>query len=426
MTTYKSKELYQRILFSIFVLIVCRTGAHIPIPGIDSLLMQEVTQSNQGGLLSIFNMLSGGSLGRMSIFALAIMPYITASIIMQILSFTYPSIKEISKLGESGKRKISKITLYLTIALAIVQAYGIAKGLQSSYREVITMESMTIFSISTVITLLTGTLSLVWLAERINQKGLGNGSSLIIFVGIVSGLPSGVIHALELSRRGMLSILSLISIIAFVIAVISLVVFVEQSQRRIQIHYPRRQVGNKVYGGDKTYLPLKINTAGVIPPIFAGSLLSFLLTALNLVKTDSKISQWIASYLGQGKPVFLLLYMFLIVSISFFCAVSIFNAEETSENLRKYGAYVPGKRPGKNTTEYFSYVSIRLTALGALYLCCICVLPEMLFGQLAVTFALSGTSILIVVNVILDTLTQIQTFMFSGKYESLIKKIKKR
>lgn len=426
MTTYKSKELYQRILFSIFVLIVCRTGAHIPIPGIDSLLMQEVTQSNQGGLLSIFNMLSGGSLGRMSIFALAIMPYITASIIMQILSFTYPSIKEISKLGESGKRKISKITLYLTIALAIVQAYGIAKGLQSSYREVITMESMTIFSISTVITLLTGTLSLVWLAERINQKGLGNGSSLIIFVGIVSGLPSGVIHALELSRRGMLSILSLISIIVFVIAVISLVVFVEQSQRRIQIHYPRRQVGNKVYGGDKTYLPLKINTAGVIPPIFAGSLLSFLLTALNLVKTDSKISQWIASYLGQGKPVFLLLYMFLIVSISFFCAVSIFNAEETSENLRKYGAYVPGKRPGKNTTEYFSYVSIRLTALGALYLCCICVLPEMLFGQLAVTFALSGTSILIVVNVILDTLTQIQTFMFSGKYESLIKKIKKR
>jgi preprotein translocase subunit SecY len=426
MTTYKSKELYQRILFSIFILIVCRTGAHIPIPGIDSLLMQEVTQSNQGGLLSIFNMLSGGSLGRMSIFALAIMPYITASIIMQILSFTYPAIKEISKLGESGKRKISKITLYLTIALAIVQSYGIAKGLQSSYREVITMESMTIFSISTVITLLTGTLSLVWLAERINQKGLGNGSSLIIFVGIVSGLPSGVIHALELSRRGMLSILSLISIIAFVIAVIALVVFVEQSQRRIQIHYPRRQVGNKVYGGDKTYLPLKINTAGVIPPIFAGSLLSFLLTALNLVKTDSKISQWIASYLGQGKPVFLLLYMFLIVSISFFCAVSIFNAEETSENLRKYGAYVPGKRPGKNTAEYFSYVSIRLTALGALYLCCICVLPEMLFGQLAVTFALSGTSILIVVNVILDTLTQIQTFMFSGKYESLIKKIKKR
>ncbi len=422
----KSKELYQRILFSIFILVVCRIGAHIPIPGIDSLLMQEIAQKHQGGLLSIFNMLSGGSLGRMSIFALAIMPYITASIIMQILSFTYPSIKEIGRSGESGKRKMNQITLYLTIILAIVQSWGLAKGLAASSPEVITMENVNIFALTAVITLLTGTLSLVWLAEQINKKGLGNGSSLIIFVGIVSGLPSGIIHALELSRRGMLSVLSLIAIIAFVIAVISLVVLVEQSQRKIQIHYPRRQVGNKVYGGDKTYLPLKINTSGVIPPIFAGSLLSFLLTMLSLIKFNSRVSEWFASYLGQGKPLFLILYALLIISISFFCSAAIFNTEETSENLRKYGAYVPGKRPGKNTAEYFTYVSMRLTAIGALYLCCICVFPEMLFGQLAVTFALSGTSMLIVVNVILDTLTQIQTFMFSSKYESLIKKIKKR
>lgn len=426
-TANKSKELYKRIFFSILILVICRIGSHIPIPGIDSVLMKEITLKYQGGgFLSMFNMLSGGSLGRMSIFALAIMPYITASIMMQILSFTYPSIKEMSKSGDLGKRKISQMTFYITIVLATIQAYGLSKGLQSAYKNVITIENMMLFSFTTIITLLTGTLSLVWLSEQINKKGLGNGSSLIIFVGIVSGLPSSIMQALELSRRGALSTLSLIAIFAFIILVISLVVFIEQSQRKIQIHYPRRQVGNKMYGGDKTYLPLKINTPGVIPPIFAGSLLSFLLTMTNFISPESKTAVWIMSYFGQGKPLFLLLYVILISSISFFCAAAIFNTEETSENLRKYGAYIPGKRPGKSTAEYFTYVSMRLTALGALYLCSICVLPEVLFGELALTFALSGTSVLIVVNVILDTITQIQTFMLSSKYDSLIKKIKKR
>jgi preprotein translocase subunit SecY len=420
----KSDELRQRILFTLAVLLVFRLGAHIPVPGIDSVIMQEIAQKYQAGILGFLDTFSGGALGRMSIFALGIMPYITSSIIVQIMSIAFPSIKEIARSGESGKKQMGQITLYLTIAIAIAQSYAIASALEASCRGAIVLSNMRLFKLIAATTLLTGTIALVWISDQINKRGIGNGSSLIIFVGIISGLPSGIAKALSLARKGGVSPGYIIAILSCSLAVLTLVVFVEQIQRKIHVHYPRRQVGNKVQGGDKTYLPLKVNIAGVIPPIFAGSFLSLPLAVATLLGPDSHVGEWISINLSHGKPLFLSLYGLLITGMSFFCAVAIFNAQETAENLRKYGAYIPGKRPGKNTEEYLNHVVTRLTLMGAAYLCCICILPEALLGQLAVTFSLGGTSILIVVSVILETITQIQTFLFSAKYESLIKKIK--
>lgn len=420
----KSDELKQRILFTLVALFAFRLGAHVPVPGIDSIMMQSIAQKYQSGILGFLDTFSGGALGRMSIFALGIMPYITASIIIQIMSLAFPSIKEIARSGEAGKKTMGQFTLYLTILLAIAQSYAIAAALEVSCRSAIILSNMRLFKAMAAITLLTGTIALVWISDQINKRGIGNGSSLIIFVGIVSGLPSGIAQALSLAKRGGISLTYLFAILTCAAAVLTLVVFVEQIQRKIHVHYPRRQIGSKIQGGDKTYLPLKINIAGVIPPIFAGSFLSLPLAIGSLLGPESRLGEWIAINLSHGKPLFLFLYGLLIVAMSFFCAAAIFNSQETAENLRKYGAYIPGKRPGKGTEEYLNYMVVRLTALGAAYLCSICILPEALLGQLAVTFSLSGTSILIVVSVILETVSQVQTFLFSAKYESLMKKVK--
>lgn len=420
----KSQELQQRILFSLMILLIFRLGAHIPLPGIDGIVMQDLAQKYQSGILGFLNTFSGGALGRMSIFALGIMPYILASITVQTLTIAFPSLKEIARSGESGKKKLGQITIYLTIALAIAQSFAIATALESSCKRAIMLEDLRVFKAMAAITLLTGTIALVWLSDQINKRGIGNGSSLIIFVGIISGLPSGVARAFELARRGAISTPYLLGMLGCAVIVLALVVFVEQAQRKVHIHYPRRQVGSGMQGGDKTYLPLKINFSGVMPPIFAGALLSFPLALASLLGSESKIGEWIAINLSHGKPAFLLLDGLLIIGMSFFCTVALFNVEETAENLRKCGAYVPGKRPGKNTAEYLNYILIRLTTMGAAYLCCICILPEAILGQLAVTFALSGTSVLIVVSVVLDVATQIQTFLFSARYESLIRKVK--
>ncbi|QEK39505.1 preprotein translocase subunit SecY [Candidatus Sneabacter namystus] len=423
MTRDKSQELHKKVLFSLFILCVCRLGSHIPIPGIDGIALQEFTSKHQGGILGMLDILSGGSLSRMSIFALAIIPYITASIITQILSFAYPSIKELQKEGERGRKKLGQITIAITTLIATGQAYAIATGL-GHLGDIVVIQNSTIFISSTIITLLTGTMSLIWLADQVGKYGLGNGSSLIIFTGIVTSIPEGTIRAFELCRTGAVDITALLFLIMAVSIVLSLIIFVEQSYRKIPIYYPKRQMGNKLYGGEKTYLPMKINAAGVIPPIFAGTILLSPVSVLNFTQPSTKFAQWLLVNLGHGKPLFTLLYMALIICMSFiYTSVSI-NLEDTSENLRKHGAYVPGRRPGSNTTEFFLDVSHKLTFIGATYLCIICILPETITGKIAPSLYFSGTSVLIVVNVVLDTMTQIQTFMFNKKYESVVKKMR--
>jgi preprotein translocase subunit SecY len=422
----KSKgDLTSRILFTIAVLVVCRIGSFIPVPGIDSVAMSTLAEQNQAGVLAMFNMLSGGSLARMSIFALAIMPYITASIIIQLMSIAYKPLEMLKKEGESGRRKINQLSRYLTVFFAAVQAYGVAVGLEStvtSYGPVVTIDPF-IFKISTVTTLVVGTIFLMWLGEQISSRGVGNGTSLIIFIGIVSELPSAVIGMFELSRRGAMSPAIVMAVCLGVLVIIATIIFFERAQRKVLVQYPKRQVGNKMYGGDSTHMPLKLNTSGVIPPIFASSVLLFPATIAGF-STNSEFLISLSRHLGHGKPLFIFLYVTLIMFFSFFYTAVVFNSEETANNLRKHGAYIPGRRPGKNTAEYFDYLLTRLTVIGGLYLSLICIVPELLMNNYAVSFALGGTSFLIVVNVVLDTFTQIQTHLFSSRYEGLVKKMK--
>lgn len=423
----KSKgELSSRIIFTLSVLVVCRFGSFIPIPGIDSIALASFAQQNQGGILGMFNMLSGGSLERMSIFALAIMPYITASIVIQLMTIAYKPLENLKKDGEVGRRKINQLSRYLTVLFAAFQAYGVTLGLESTitpHGPVVIIAPM-IFKISTITTLVVGTIFLMWLGEQISSRGIGNGTSLIIFIGIVSGLPSAVIGMFELSRKGAMSPLAVMAICAGVLFMITTIIFFERAQRKVLVQYPKRQVGNKIYGGDSTHMPLKLNTSGVIPPIFASSVLLFPATISDFSGKDSEMMGMVSRYLGHGKPLFILLYISLIMFFSFFYTAVVFNSEETANNLRKHGAYVPGRRPGKNTAEYFDYLLTRLTVIGSIYLSFVCIVPELLMNKFSVAFALGGTSFLIVVNVVLDTFTQVQTHLFSARYEGLVKKMR--
>ncbi|ABV73779.1 preprotein translocase subunit SecY [Rickettsia canadensis str. McKiel] len=419
-------DLVSRVVFTILILIVCRFGSFIPIPGIDSIALSSVAEKNQSGILGMFNMLSGGSLGRMSVFALAIMPYITASIIIQLMSVAYKPLENLKKEGEVGKRKVNQLSRYLTVLFASFQAYGVAISLESIVTNTgpVVILAGFFFRVTTVITLVVGTMLLMWLGEQITQRGIGNGTSLIIFIGIVSGVPSAIISMFELSRKGALSPLIAIAVCIGVVVLIAIIIFFEKAQRKLLVQYPKRQVGNKIYGGETTHMPLKLNTSGVIPPIFASSILLFPATLANFSNSNSETMGMLTYYLGHGKPVYILLYVALIIFFSFFYTAIVFNSEETANNLRKYGAYIPGKRPGKNTSDYFDYILTRLTVIGGMYLSVICVIPELLMNKYVISLSLGGTSFLIVVNVVLDTMTQIQTHLFSSKYEGLMKKVK--
>lgn len=422
-------ELSSRILFTLAILVVCRIGSFIPIPGVDSLALNSLVEQNQAGILGMFNMLSGGSLGRMSIFALAVMPYISASILIQVMTIAYKPLENLKKEGEAGRRKLNQLSRYLTVFFAAAQAYGVAVGLESTVTASgpVVIISPYIFKLSTITTLVVGTMFLMWLGEQISSRGIGNGTSLIIFIGIVSGLPSAVISMFELSRKGVMSPISVMLICVGVLTMIATIIFFERAQRKVLVQYPKRQVGNKIYGGDATHMPLKLNTSGVIPPIFASAVLLFPATIAGFSGTNqSEFMVALTHYLGHGKPLYIILYVALIVFFSFFYTAIVFNAEETANNLRKSGAYIPGRRPGKNTAEYFDYLLTRLTAIGGLYLSVICVVPELLMNKYSIAFALGGTSFLIVVNVVLDTFSQVQTYLFSARYESLVKKMKLR
>ena len=425
----KADELKSRIFYTLIAIIIFRFGSYIPVPGINSVVLQELTQQNGSGILGMFNMLSGGALGRMTIFALSITPYITASIIIQILSVIHKPLEMLKKEGEAGRKKINQYTRYATILLSMFQGYGIAVGLESlstSAGSAVTDPGM-FFRITAVVTLAGGTCFLMWLGEQITARGIGNGTSLIIFSGIVAGLPTALASMFDLGRTGAVSAIFIVALLFISVGLIYLIVFVERSYRKIPVQYPRRQVGNKIYEGDSSHIPIKINTAGVIPPIFASSILLFPVTIANFTSggasaTEMGILQTIIMYLGHGKPLYLVLYVAMIVFFSFFYTAIIFNPEETAENLKKYGGFIPGKRPGAHTAEYFDYVLTRMTVLGASYLSLICVLPEILITKYAVPFYLGGTSILIVVNVVMDTVAQVQTHLFAKQYQGLLKK----
>jgi preprotein translocase subunit SecY len=423
----KATELKKRLWFTIGALVVFRIGAYIPVPGVDPVALAEMFHRNAGGIAGMLDVFSGGSIGRMSILALSIMPYISASIIMQILTTVVPSLEALKKEGEAGRKKINQYTRYGTVVLAAFQAYGIAVGLES--QPGVVHDPGLFFRFVTIITLVGGTLLLMWLGEQITQRGVGNGVSLIIFSGIVAALPNALVQTLELGRTGALSALFIIALAVGVLVVVAVVVFVETAQRRIVVQYPKRQVGNRMYGGEASHLPLKINTSGVIPPIFASSLLLFPATIASFQGNNSEgggIAQFFATYLAHGQPLYLLSYIGLIVFFCFFYTTVVFNPTDTAENLKKNGGFVPGIRPGKNTAEYLEYILNRLTVIGALYLSAVCILPELLIARGGVPFYFGGTSLLIVVSVTLDTVTQIQAHLLAHQYEGLIKKARLR
>jgi len=423
----KATELKQRIWFTLAALVVYRLGTYIPIPGMDAAVLAQIFSQQSGGLLGMFDMFSGGALGRMTIFALNIMPYISASIIMQLMTAVSPKLEAWKKEGESGRKKINQLTRYGTVLLAAVQAYGLAVGVEGMRGPggSAVIDPGMFFRISTVITIVGGTMFLMWLGEQITSRGIGNGISLIIFAGIVANLPTALARLFELSRTGAMSAGFIILLLLVAVATVAVIVFMERAQRRIIVQYPKRQQGNKMYGGDSSHLPLKLNTAGVIPPIFASSLLLMPVTIANF--GGSSDSQWlnlISAYLGHGQPLYLAFYLGMIVFFCFFYTAIVFNPEETADNLKRYGGFVPGIRPGKNTAVYLDYVLTRLTVLGAGYLAAVCLLPEILISQYAVPFYFGGTSLLIVVNVTMDTVAQIQSHLLAHQYEGLIKKSK--
>lgn len=421
-TFSKATELQKRLWFVFMALVVYRVGTYIPVPGIDPHILADIFQKHGGGVLGMFNMLSGGGLSRMSILALAVMPYISSSIIMQILTFAIPSLAELKKEGDAGRRKINQYTRYGTVFLAALQGYGIAVGLESmsSAKGSAVMDPGVFFRFTATVTLVGGTMFLMWLGEQITARGIGNGVSLIIFAGIVANLPGAISQTFELGRTGVISTPLVFVIIVVVLALIALIVFVERAQRRIIIQYPRRQMGAK----ESNHMPLKLNTAGVIPPIFASSLLLFPLTiaSFNAEADKGGILQAISFYLAHGQPLYILSYVALIVFFCFFYTSIVFNPTETAENLKKNGGFVAGVRPGQQTADYLDYILTRLTAVGALYISLVCVMPEVFVAKYAIPFQLGGTGLLIVVNVVIDFVTQVQSHLFAHQYESLIKK----
>lgn len=422
----KAEELKKRIWFTLGALIIYRLGTYIPLPGINLEALQQAFQQQSQGILGLFNMFAGGAVGRMAIFALGIMPYISASIIVQLLTSVIPSLEQLKKEGESGRKKINQYTRYLTVVLGTFQAYGIAVGLQNG--EGLVIDPGPFFILSTVISLLGGTMFLMWLGEQITSRGIGQGTSLIIFAGIVANLPSALAGMLELGRQGALSTVLILGILVLAVVVIALIVFVERAQRRLIIQYPKRQVGNRMFQGDSSHLPLKLNTAGVIPPIFASSILLVPAT-LNGFAGESATSGWvqtITTLLGHGQPLYMLLYAAMIVFFAFFYTAIVFNPTDTAENLKKHGGFIPGIRPGERTAQYIDYVLTRITVVGAIYLVLVCLLPEFLISATGVPFYFGGTSLLIVVSVTMDTVAQVQGHLLAHQYEGLIKKSKLR
>lgn len=424
----KATELKQRIVFTLIALVVYRLGTYIPVPGIDPVVLSQLFKQHGGGILGMFDMFSGGALQRMTIFALSVMPYITASIIVQLLSAILPQFEALKKEGESGRIKLNQYSRYLTLVFALVQSYAMAVGLQNLGAGGVTavINPGLGFIFSTVLTLTAGTIFLMWLGEQITSRGIGNGVSLIIYSGIVASLPHAMAQVLELGRTGALSVWFILLIFVLIGVVLAVCVSCERAQRRILVNYPKRQVGNRMYGGEASHLPLKINTSGVIPPIFASSLLLFPLTLTsftNLSQGNSWLTDLVAQ-LSHGKPLFMILYAALIIFFAFFYTAIVFNPVETADNLKKYGGFVPGIRPGKNTSDYFDFVLTRLTVLGAAYLVTVCLLPEFLMSQGAIPFYLGGTSLLIVVSVTIDTISRIQSHLIAHQYEGLIKKSK--
>jgi preprotein translocase subunit SecY len=426
----KATELKKRLWFTLGALVIYRLGTYIPIPGIDQQIFKDIFESQAGGILGMFNMFAGGAVERMTIFALNIMPYISAAIIMQLLTAVVPSLEALKKEGEAGRKKINQYTRYGTVFLAALQAYGIAVGLEgmsSSAGSVVNPEYAFYFRTSAVITLTGGTVFLMWLGEQITARGVGNGISLIIFAGIVAHLPVSIGQMLELGRRGALSTAIIIAFLVLAVLTVAFVVFMERAQRRIIVQYPKRQQGNRMIGGESSHMPLKLNTSGVIPPIFASSLLLMPVTIAGF--SAGQGPDWLTSIttlLGRGQPLFLAIYIGLIVFFAFFYTAIVFNPTETADNLRKYGGFIPGIRPGKNTADYLDFVLTRITVVGAAYLAAVCVLPEILIAEFAVPFYFGGTSLLIVVSVTMDTVGQIQSHLIAHQYEGLIKKAKLR
>ncbi|MDE2230172.1 MAG: preprotein translocase subunit SecY [Alphaproteobacteria bacterium] len=424
----KATDLKNRIWFTLGALIIYRLGTYIPLPGIDPQVLAEVFQRNAGGILGMVDMFSGGALGRMTIFALNIMPYISASIIVQLMTAVSPQLEALKKEGELGRKKLNQYTRLGTVALAAIQAYGISVGIESLHGAAgaaVTNPGL-FFRLTSVVTLTGGTVFLMWLGEQITARGVGNGISLIIFAGIVARMPSALAALLELGRTGAVSTFFIIAFLVLAVAVITFIVFMERAHRRILVQYPKRQVGNKMFGGEASHLPLKLNTSGVIPPIFASSLLLLPATLASFGANQTGFLGEMAAFLGHGHPLYIVMYVALIVFFAFFYTAIVFNPAETAENLRKYGGFIPGIRPGNNTAEYLDHVLTRLTAVGALYLAGVCVLPEILVSQYSVPFYFGGTSLLIVVSVTMDTVAQIHSHLLAHQYEGLIKKAKLR
>ncbi|MBX3645207.1 MAG: preprotein translocase subunit SecY [Rubrivivax sp.] len=418
----KFGDLRRRLVFLLLALVVYRLGAHIPVPGIDPAQLQQLFKSQSGGILNLFNMFSGGALSRFTVFALGIMPYISASIIMQLMTYVVPSLEAIKKEGEAGRRKITQYTRYGTLVLALFQSLGIAMALEGSPGLVISPGFG--FRMTAVVSLVAGTMFLMWLGEQITERGLGNGISILIFAGIVAGLPSALAGLFELVRTGSMSIIASLFIMVVVVLVTYLVVFVERGQRKILVNYAKRQVGNKVYGGQSSHLPLKLNMSGVIPPIFASSIILLPATIVGWFATGEGM-RWlknISGALSPGQPIYVMLYAAMIVFFCFFYTALVFNSRETADNLKKSGAFIPGIRPGEQTAKHIDRILSRLTLVGAVYITLVCLLPEFLVLKYNVPFYFGGTSLLIIVVVTMDFWAQVQSYVMSQQYESLLKK----
>jgi preprotein translocase subunit SecY len=421
-TFSKAKALQQRIWFTLGALLVYRLGTFIPVPGIDPDAFAQTFEQSQQGILGMFNMFAGGAVERMAIFALNLIPYITASIVVQVIATASPRLEALKKEGESGRRKMNQYTRYLAVVFCAVQAYGIAVGLEAS--QGVVLNPGWFFRVSTVITLVGGTMFLMWLGEQITSRGVGNGISLIIFAGIVANLPTTVVQTLELSRTGALPGFAGIGMIVIALVVIAAIVFFERAQRRLLIQYPKRQVGNKMFQGDSSHLPLKLNTSGVIPVIFGSSLLLLPATIASFA-AQGNAPEWlqvVTALLGRGQPLYLALFAFFIIFFAFFYTAIVFNPTETADNLKRSGGFIPGIRPGERTAQHIDYVLTRITVVGALYLTVVALIPEIMFSQLAVSQFIGGTSLLIMVTVTLDTVSQIQSHLIAQQYEGLVKK----
>lgn len=422
----KAEELKKRIWFVIGALIVYRIGTYVPLPGIDARVMADIFQQQSGGLLGVFNMFSGGALSRMTIFALNIMPYITVSIVMQLMTVMSPHLAALKKDGEAGRRKINQYTRMGTVFMAGFQAFGIALFLEG--QQGVVLDPGFFFRVTTILSLVGGTIFLMWLGEQVTARGIGNGISLIIFAGIVAEMPHALASTFELGRTGALSTVVILAVFALAIALVMFIVYMERAQRRVPVQYPKRQVGNRMYGGENSHMPLKLNASGVIPPIFASSLLLFPATIAGFSATteDGGVLETIAIYLAHGEPLYILTYVALIVFFCFFYTQHVFNPYDTADNLKKNGGFIPGVRPGKNTGDYLTKLTTRLTVIGSAYIALVCVIPELLIAKYSIPFYLGGTSLLIVVNVTMDTISQVQSHLIAHQYEGLIKKTRLR